>query len=112
MIPNERTGFVSRPENVLRKIRPVICFSIQLRLDIAFAFSGRSLGLVFQCESYLDPFAINQYVKCCEVLRGKFERNRHTKGETVTFAQKVVLRGKEEDVSTKADESVETERYD
>ena len=68
----------------------------------------------FKCESYLDPFAIKPvrevFVKFHEEKFGT--KPDIPKGETVAFAQKVVLRGKEEVVSTKADESVETERYD
>ena len=68
----------------------------------------------FKCESYLDPFAIKPvrevFVKFHEEKFGT--KPDIPKGETVAFAQKVVLRGKEEVVSTKADVSVETERYD
>ena len=68
----------------------------------------------FKCETYLDPFAIKPvrevFVKFHEEKFGT--KPDIPKGETIAFAQKVVLRGKEEVVSTKADESVETERYD
>lgn len=66
----------------------------------------------FKCEAYLDPFAIapvrDVFVKFHQEKFGT--KPDIPTGETVPFAEKVVLRGKEEELSTKADESVESER--
>jgi hypothetical protein len=66
----------------------------------------------FKCEAYLDPFAI---IPVREVFSALHEEKFGTKpaipkGQTESFAGRVVLRGKDEDVSTKADESVDSER--